>query len=466
MAKFSIDSKKIEGEATIFLRVRRRKTDERKELDILVNTLLHCDDAKRWRENYDVSGKSDKFRRDNKALFDKLDAIRDAVDDLIDTGIYDKASIEKAVSNIAYKETRALREQERAKQKKESLERRIDIVNFYNEFYAGISNGDIKHGNDETYRKGSLKVWRGFGVYLTDFCKGKRVTFADINKPFADKFSKYLETDCGLMAKSVVKNLICMRKLCNYAAEIGVNYNAVSLKVWKERNVKDEEMRAATYLNDDELAALYDMPLTGDKERTRDMFLLGTLLCQRYSDYMNLYRDNFNEPLDDGTPCCRLTQQKTGAKCVIPLYDSRMTEICKKYNYNFPHVSEIQLQGFNRYLKLIMKELANSVPSLNDMFVTTLTAGERSKECKYREEHNGADLYQRNERGQVIRMKWDIITGHSARRSGITCLYNKHVLSNFEIMRISGHKSELIFEHYIRLGREEMAMSINKKLRQ
>jgi hypothetical protein len=63
MAKFSIDSKKSDGEATIFLRVRRRKTDERKELDILVNTLLHCDDAKKWRESYNVSGRSDKFRR-------------------------------------------------------------------------------------------------------------------------------------------------------------------------------------------------------------------------------------------------------------------------------------------------------------------------------------------------------------------------------------------------------------------
>lgn len=473
MAKFSIDSKKSDGEATIFLRVRRRKTDERKELDILVNTLLHCDDAKKWRESYNVSGRSDKFRRDNKALFDKLDAIRDAVDDLIDTGVYDKASIEKAVSDIAYKEIRAQQERERQqeekeriKQQKEKQEERQNIVNFYFDFLKGITNGDIRHGNDERYTAGSIKVWRGLGNYLTDFCKGKRITFDTIDKKFADKFSKYLEFDRGLMSKTITKYTICMKRLCNYAAETGLNHNAVSLKCWKERKVKDELMRAQTYLNDDELAALYDMPLTGDKERTRDMFMLGTLLCQRFSDYMNLYADNFNKPLDDGTECCRLIQQKTKASVVIPIYDERIKAICNKYHYRFPHAKDICMQTFNEYLKMILHELSDSVPSLNDMFVTVLTVAERRSEQKYRDEHDGADLYQRNDKGQPMRPKWDITTAHSARRSGITCLYNKHVLTNREIMKISGHASELIFEHYIRTGSDEIAMSINKKLRQ
>jgi integrase len=467
-----LTTRKSDGEATIFLRVRRRKTDERKELDILVNTLLHCDDAKKWRKNYDVEGKSDKFRRANKALFDKLDAIRDAVDDLIDTGVYDKASIDKVVADIAYKEIREQQEREKQKQeqariqkKQEQQAARLNVVNFYNEFLEGITNGDIKHGKDATYSKGSLQVWRGFGVYLTDFCKGKHITFDTIDLRTANKWTKYLDKDRGLMPKTVVKYVICFRALCNYASKIGVNRNAVSLKCWSERQVKDTEMRAATYLNEEELQALYDMPLTGEKERTRDMFVLGTLLCQRYSDYMNLYKDNFAQPLDDGTPCCRLTQQKTGTSVVIPFYDDRIVTKCKKYDYDLPHIKDIPLQSFNRYLKIIMQELSDSVPSLNDTFVTMLTAAERRSEQRYRDEHNGADLYQRNARGQVLKYKWDIITGHSARRSGITCLYNKHVLTNREIMRISGHSTEAIFERYIRTGRDEIAMNINKKLR-
>lgn len=470
MAKFFILSEKS-GAASIYLRIQRRKTENRKALNIIVNTLVKTDNADTWRKCYDVTGKNDKYVRDNKQMFDKLYAVRDAVDNLIDTGVYDKASIDKVVADIAYREIREQQEREKQKQeqariqkKQEQQAARLNVVNFYNEFLGGITNGDIKHGKDATYSKGSLQVWRGFGVYLTNFCKGKHITFDTIDLRTANKWTKYLDEDRGLMPKTVVKYVICFRALCNYAAKIGVNRNAVSLKCWSERQVKDTEMRAATYLNEEELQALYDMPLTGEKERTRDMFVLGTLLCQRYSDYMNLYKDNFAQPLEDGTPCCRLSQQKTGTNVIIPLYDKRIKAICDKYDYDLPHIKDIPLQSFNRYLKIIMQELSDSVPSLNDTFATVLTAAERRSEQRYRDEHNGADLYQRNARGQVLKYKWDIITGHSARRSGITCLYNKHVLTNREIMRISGHKSELIFEHYIKTGQEEMAMSINKKL--
>lgn len=472
MAKFFILSEKS-GVASIYLRVQRRKTESRKALNIIINTLVKTNDADTWRKCYDVTGKNDKFIRDNKSLFDKLFSIRDAVDDLINTGVYDKISIDKVVSDIAYKEIREQQErekqqqeQERIKAKQEQQAERLNVVNFYNEFYEGICNGDIRHGKDERYSKGSLNVWKEFGRYLTDFCKGKHITFDTIDLRTANKFTKYLDTDCGLMAKTVVKYVICFRALCNYAAKIGLNRNAVSLKCWSERQVKDGEMRAATYLNDKELASLYDMPLTGERERTRDMFVLGTLLCQRYSDYMSLYADNFKQPLDDGTKCCRLTQQKTGASVVIPFYDDRIAAICKKYACKFPHIKDIPLQSFNRYLKLIMKELANSVPSLNDTFITILTAAERRSESRYREEYDGKDLYQRNDKGEVIKAKWDLVTGHSARRSGITCLYNQHLLSNREIMKISGHSSEVVFEHYIKTGSDEIAMSINKKLRQ
>ncbi|MCH4147094.1 MAG: site-specific integrase [Prevotella sp.] len=431
----------------------------------MVNTLLKTSDSDMWRAKVIGNTINDKYQRANGELFKKLFAIRDAVDNLIDTGVYDKQAINNVVANIAYKEAREQQEKERIKAEQEQLKERLSVLNYYREFYEGISNGDIRHGADKRYSAGSLKVWREFGRYLTDFCKGKHLTFDGIDKKVADGFSKYLENKRGLMSKTITKYVICFRKLCNAAAEEGLNHNAVSLKVWKERKVKDEQMRAATYLNEEELQALYDMPLTGERERTRDMFVLGTLLCQRYSDYMSLYKDNFAEPLEDGTPCCRLVQQKTGSSVVIPFYDDRMETICKKYGYNFPHISDIPLQSFNRYLKDIMKQLSDNVPSLNEMFTTILTAAERRSEQRYREYHDGADLFKRNEKGQPSRPKWDIITGHSARRSGITCLYNKHILTNREIMKISGHSSEIVFEHYIRTGNDEVAMSTARKLK-
>ena len=480
MAKFSIDNKKNDGEATIFLRVRRRKTDERKELDILVNTLLHCDDAKKWRDNYNISGKSDKYRRENKALFDKLDAVRDAVDNLIDTGVYDKCTIEKAVSDVVYKDLREQQKQERIKIMQQEQTARLDVVNAFDDFYNGIKSGEIHTKKGKIYTNGTVEIWRKFGVYLKEFCKDKHITFDMINKQLADKFITFMEKDKKLMPKTVLCHVINFRKLCNYYAEVDVNHNATSLRVWKEPEVKDENKRAATYLKEDELQSLYQMKLTGTKERVRDMFVMGALLCQRYSDYSNLWPDNFDKPLPDGTPCCRLTQRKTSARVVIPLYDYRLREICQKYRYHFPHNRELKgdgkerylkksdgdftLQAFNRYLKDIMKELSKSVPSLNSTFVTNLTVSERRREDKYKAEHNGEDLFQRNERGEVVKPKWDIITAHTARRTGVTCLVRSERLTNRQIMRISGHSSEHIFEKYIREQTDDTAMITAAKL--
>ena len=58
-----------------------------------------------------------------------------------------------------------------------------------------------------------------------------------------------------------------------------------SLGVWKEREVKEEEKRAEVYLTDEELDAIYNYPLEGTEEHARDLFVLGCLSCQRFSDY-------------------------------------------------------------------------------------------------------------------------------------------------------------------------------------
>ena len=44
----------------------------------------------------------------------------------------------------------------------------------------------------------------------------------------------------------------------------GYNKNAVSLRVWKDRTIKEIDKRAEIYLTDEEIDAMYDMELTGD----------------------------------------------------------------------------------------------------------------------------------------------------------------------------------------------------------
>ena len=106
--------------------------------------------------------------------------------------------------------------------------------------------------------------------YLYDYTKPSDI-FDDVAKAYADGFLAHLESQ-GLLPTTCNKYIICFRKLCNIAAEYGVNHNATSLKVWKERDVKDSDKRAEIYLTDEELDAIYTFPQNGFEEQARDLF--------------------------------------------------------------------------------------------------------------------------------------------------------------------------------------------------
>ena len=84
---------------------------------------------------------------------------------------------------------------------------------------------------------------------------------------------------------------------------------------------------------------------------------------------------------------------------------------------------------------------------------------------KYAAEHNGSPLFERNNSGDVIMPKYELISTHTARRSGITNLYKQGIFDTREMMALSGHKSEKVFEEYIKVGVSEQADRIAEKVR-
>lgn len=53
--------------------------------------------------------------------------------------------------------------------------------------------------------------------------------------------------------------------------------------------------------------------------------------------------------------------------------------------------------------------------------------------------------------------KWQLITTHTARRSFATNAFLAGV-PTISIMKITGHKSELVFMHYIKISSEQNAL--------
>ena len=108
-----------------------------------------------------------------------------------------------------------------------------------------------------------------------------------------------------------------------------------------------------------------------------------------------------------------------------------------QYNYAVDQVPcGLCIQYFNKYLKVIMKEIG-----LNDLVTYSFTKGGKLV--------------------TVTREKWELISSHTARRSAATNMYLTGRMKTFEIMKLTGHRSEQNFFRYIRLSGDDTARSIS-----
>ena len=231
------------------------------------------------------------------------------------------------------------------------------------------------------------------------------------------------------------------------AGEDGILGDLIIRKRCPRKTLRRDEQPIKVYLTDEELQALYDMPLKegSEKCKVRDIFLCGAYTGQRISDYNNLSPQNFKKS-PKGYDLVILTQEKTNTTVVIPVLNHNLLTIAHKYQFKLPRVVE---QILNRYIKEILKKLSETVPSLAEKYPTVLTMKERHAEEQYMKEHNGEYLFERTEEGTPLRPKYDLITSHTARRSCITNLYLQGRFTNEQIMSISGHKDEKTFKAYI-----------------
>ena len=374
--KFFTRTTKDKGICPLYIQIARRNP----KLSIKICTGLDVDIATWNRVNRtDNTWRNYTMTDEGKELNDKLVLIEKVINQLIDDGEVstnaDKDVIVEAIRPIVNVDL-IDHEAELERKRREAEEaRKRSIIGFYEYFLNGIREGNIRHGDNKKYSAKTISEYEKFGQNLYGYVRSDSITFDDITKPFADKFSVYLDKK-GCMATTINANVAIFRKLCNYAAEEGVNKNAVSLKVWKCHKVQADEKRPEIYLTDEELNAMYEMPLTGTEEEVRDLFILGCLSCQRFSDYSHFKKNNFRR-LEDGTEVICLTQQKTGTYVEVPVLDERVKEICCKYDYNFPSYTNATA---NRILKNIGERLSKSVPSLAEKQVATIGAVDLKRE--------------------------------------------------------------------------------------
>ena len=346
---------------------------------------------------------------------------------------------------------RAKREADKAERKRREEERKKNVPAYLDKFISDIKTGARKHGGDN-YQPNTVKMWKTFAGVLGKYYEGHPFTWMDVNKALVADFTRWMETE-GYMTTSINKYIICFRALVGYSLEEGYHTNSKLEKVFSKKKVRDDLKAREIYLTAEELQALYEMPLTGTQEVYRDVFLIGCYTCQRFSDYSRIEAGSIYTT-ERGTRIIELTQQKTGNKVFVPILTENLETLLAKYDYTVPTISDVVL---NRYIKEILKQLAQTVPSLAVTERTVLTMKERVKQ------ERGEAQYTTDAQGYTIKPRYELVTTHTARRTGITLLYKSRLFDIPQMMHVSGHKDPKIFLEYIKLSGKEIADEISSK---
>mgnify|MGYP000287550769 CR=1 FL=1 len=137
--------------------------------------------------------------------------------------------------------------------------------------------------------------------------------WADIDRAFVSRYINYLQKH-GYMAKVVNKHQTNLKALINPTFIDGVHDNQRAATLIVKKKIEDRDKAVEIYLSEEELQALYEMPLTGKNDHIRDVFLIGCYTCQRVSDYNNLNAENFETTRKRYThnPACPAKDQDRG----------------------------------------------------------------------------------------------------------------------------------------------------------
>ena len=281
--------------------------------------------------------------------------------------------------------------------------------------------------------------------------KQKRPTFWEYFKEWGERPSPVQRQ--RRLYPSIVSKLMGMRedwedidsayyfRLCRAMDEYGcsINYKGAiisKLKVvmnegYKQKFHKSEEFRQfkrmaevpeTIALTSEELDALWSCEeLTQMEKKARDLFIIGVYSVARWEDYSRLTTDNISNGM------LNYEQLKTGRTVILPV-SSRLQECLERNGGIAPKLSQ---QKFNDAIKRCCRKIGMT-------------------EKMHLSKSRGVN------RVSASHERWELVSSHTARRTGATMLY----LSGVPIKRcmlVTGHSTEGNFLRYVRITKEENA---------
>lgn len=237
-------------------------------------------------------------------------------------------------------------------------------------------------------------------------------TFDDITYTFCEDFIEWMSSEKGLCANTRGSHVKFVKAAMNEAFKNRLHKNEDFRTFRKEMEQVD-----AVYLTNEEVTRVAELPLCGLHAKARDLFIVGCHTGMRFSDYSRLsMRD-----ISDGV--IHFITQKCKTPVDIPAHP-RVLKVLERYDGEMPKMLP---QKFNKLIKEVCKEA-----KINEAVMVR----KEGKQTRYE--------------------KWEIISSHTARRTGLTNMY-KAGITIYRCMMISGHKTEQVFLTYLRITQEENA---------
>lgn len=287
--------------------------------------------------------------------------------------------------------------------------------------------------NKITKSKLTIKSYNNTLNLINEFSKKKRyeISFESINLDFYHKFVKHL-AESGKSINTIGKQIKNLKTFIHSAERRGIKINKdIDNPEFKKLAAETDKI----FLTLNEVIALYDFDLSGKPrlEKIRDLFVIGCNTALRFSDFSIIQKENIID--NNGHKLLRKRMEKGNRIVVVPL-NKMVLSILQKYNSMLP--VNISNQKMNDYLKEICK-----LAGFNEHVIITKYVG--------------------LQRVDVKKKKYDLVTSHTARRTGATNMYLSGIQAQ-SIMKITGHKTEKAFMAYLRINEEEHAMHMAENM--
>ena len=294
--------------------------------------------------------------------------------------------------------------------KKSSNSKVIDFINKYKSKYA----------NEKTQVTYSV-----FSNLIYKF--NPNLDFNNINLNVLIDFKEYLMRN-EYSNSYIVRIMKRFKTIIREYSRHNPNYNINYLNSFKiELNNYYSTLIA---LDEDEITEIKNVELDQRLQKVRDLFLIQCYTGLRISDLLNLKPENINIKRKE----LHTITIKTAEIIRIPISSSILT-IFDKYQNVLPVISDVK---YNQYIKEVCKLAGIDNPTL----VTSWKGGKRIDE---------------------IKLKYELISSHTARRTFITRLLRKGLLPE-QIMKITGHRNRRSFDEYVKITQNEAIESVRNAL--